>query len=115
MDPRIATFINDLETSDLLKATLVKAVCSMYADTQPAIVEKFIYGGIGFFLGEELIGGVFAYSNHVSAEFSTGHGLSDPAGRLEGKGTARRHLKLRQIADLEDKLVGSFVRQVAQR
>jgi hypothetical protein len=114
LDPRIAAFINDLETSDPLKATLVKSVRSLYADAQPAIEETFIYGGIGFFLGKELIGGVFAHTNHVSVEFSTGNGLSDPARCLEGKGKSRRHLKLRQITDLEDKQVGSFVRQVAQ-
>lgn len=112
MDPRIEAFITDLEASAPTKAAIVKSVRSIFAAMQPALREKFIYGGIGMFLGEELIGGIFAYANHVTVEFSLGEGLADPSQSLEGKGKSRRHLKLRHPDDIEDKKVGFFIQQV---
>lgn len=73
------------------------------------------YGGTVFMTDPDtpssLLGGVFAYTDHVSVEFSNGAGFSDPDGLLEGKGKARRHIKLRGLADLERKDVAGFLAQ----
>ncbi|HEY1015171.1 MAG TPA: DUF1801 domain-containing protein [Herpetosiphonaceae bacterium] len=111
MDSKVAQFAEDLSQSDPVKAEIVAAVRSIYREAEPALEERFIYGGIGMFLGGELVGGIFAYANHVTVEFSVGDGLADPGRLLEGKGKSRRHLKLRQAADIAGKTVASFVSQ----
>lgn len=58
------------------------------------------------------VGGVFIYKDHVSVEFSNGAGLADQLGVLEGKGKARRHVKLRRLGEIEEKTVAAFLRQV---
>lgn len=112
MDAKVGHFMQKLAQSDPEKADIVASVRSIYRDTQPAVEERCIYGGIGFFVGGELIGGVFAYRHHVTVEFSRKDNLSDPLKLLEGKGKSRRHLKLRQSADIAEKTVLAFVRQV---
>ncbi len=57
------------------------------------------------------VAGVFVYTNHVSVEFSDGAAFDDPDGLLEGKGKARRHLKLEALSDIDDKSVETFLRQ----
>lgn len=73
------------------------------------------YGGTVFMTDVDspstLVGGVFVYADHLSLEFSNGATFTDPDGRLEGKGKARRHLKLRALSDIDDKDVVGFLRQ----
>ncbi|MBY4894654.1 DUF1801 domain-containing protein [Rhodobacteraceae bacterium N5(2021)] len=57
------------------------------------------------------VGGVFIYKDHVSVEFSEGASLRDPGGHLEGKGKARRHVKLRTFGDIDGKDLAGFLRQ----
>jgi len=57
------------------------------------------------------IGGFFAYTGHVSFEFSHGAALDDPRGLLEGKGKFRRHLKLRNLKDIAEKDCLEFLKQ----
>ena len=56
-------------------------------------------------------GGTFVSKHHVSFEFSRGYSLDDPDGLLEGTGKYRRHLKIRELSDIEDKSVKFFVKQ----
>ena len=55
--------------------------------------------------------GHFIYKQHVSLEFSNGYQLDDPDSILEGKGKFRRHIKLRELADIEEKSVRLFLQQ----
>jgi hypothetical protein len=53
---------------------------------------------------------VFAYSEHVSVEFGRGCDLADPHGVLEGSGKFRRHIKLRNLADIEARHLADTLR-----
>ena len=68
---------------------------------------RSMYGGTVFELDRDnprsRIGGVFAYANHVSLEFSHGASFEDPHDVLEGNGKLRRHIKLRALSDICDK------------
>lgn len=57
------------------------------------------------------IGGYFFYNAHMSLEFTQGASLSDPDALLQGKGKYRRHLKIRQLADLQQVQVATFLQQ----
>ena len=52
---------------------------------------------------KHFVGGIFAFNDHVSLEFSEGASLDDPAKLLEGKGKARRHLKFQTVEDVTAK------------
>jgi hypothetical protein len=76
----------------------------------PEISERMMYGGIMFTL-EKDFGGVFAYKDHVSLEFSQGSQFNDPNKLLQGSGKFRRHLKFSSSEDVDDKMVLFFVDQ----
>lgn len=57
------------------------------------------------------VGGVFAYDGHVSLELAKGAEFADPDGVLEGKGKARRHVKLRTLEDIAEKGCAGFLEQ----
>lgn len=59
---------------------------------------------------KKFVGGIFAYKDHVSLEFSEGASFDDPDGRLEGKGKNRRHLKFTAAEDVEAKGAEGFLR-----
>jgi hypothetical protein len=55
--------------------------------------------------------GIFAYTNHVSLEFTNGTLLDDPEKLLEGEGKNRRHIKLASLSDIAGKRCEDFLRQ----
>jgi hypothetical protein len=79
----------------------------------PQAGHRPMYGGLVFErqLGTAKSGvcGLFAYSEHISIEFSQGAALDDPMGVLEGAGKARRHIKLRSMGDILAKDVGGYI------
>ncbi len=74
-----------------------------------------MYGGLMFELEEgnrkSGIGGVFISRNHISFEYSSGYKLSDPDNILEGGGKYRRHIKIRNFNDVDDKQLVNFFKQ----
>lgn len=77
-----------------------------------AFVEK--YGGL---IVESVPGqpksqfcGIFAYTSHVSLEFTYGSQLDDPDRILEGSGKHRRHIKINRPSDITDKSCEAFLR-----
>ncbi len=55
--------------------------------------------------------GIFAYTSHVSLEFTHGALLVDPEKVLEGGGKQRRHIKVASMADIVEKQCENFLRQ----
>lgn len=95
---------------------IAAAAKSLAADIAPNLSFEPKYGGEVMVPDptnpKHFVGGVFTYKDHVSVEFSQGAGLDDPVGVLEGKGIARRHLKLHALADIEGKSLATFLRQI---
>ncbi len=91
------------------------AVKEIVARLCPEARGRAMYGGTIFErqpgVYKSGFGGVFCYQRHVSLEFSEGARLNDPDGMLEGRGKARRHLKLRALSDIEAKQVEAFLIQ----
>jgi hypothetical protein len=79
----------------------------------PQAGHRPMYGGLVF---EHELGraktsvcGVFAYSTHISIEFTHGAALADPMGVLEGAGKLRRHIKMRSMGDILAKDVEGYI------
>jgi hypothetical protein len=63
---------------------------------------------------KKFVGGVFAYKDHVTMEFSEGATFSDPEGLLQGKGKNRRHLKFESVQDIRTNVIEEFLRQALE-
>ena len=97
------------------QAAIIDALEELVAEAVPELHGRSMYGGqmlereAG--VAATAVGGYFGYKAHVSFEFSHGARLNDPDGMLEGSGKARRHLKLRSVADIEAKGCAGFLAQ----
>ncbi|MBD3788497.1 MAG: DUF1801 domain-containing protein [Sphingomonadales bacterium] len=99
-------------------AALARDLLALAAEVLPGAERLEKYGGvvlrrIAGQAGTECCG-VFVYRAHVALEFTEGYRLADPAGRLEGGGKRRRHLKLRAPQDIAAKDCRGFLEQLAR-
>jgi hypothetical protein len=100
---------------DKTKSDIVDAVIDLATAHSSNLFPTAKYGGTVFLTDPDtqgsFIAGVFAYADHVTVEFSNGANFDDPSGVLDGKGKARRHIKLRSVDDITDKNVAGFLDQ----
>ncbi len=109
-DIKTQAFIDNIKVIDHSKYQILIKLREIVFGHYPKVEEKIMYGGIIFSIKEDF-GGVFAYQNHVSFEFSQGFKFEDTEKLLEGKGKYRRHLKFKSIEDVDTKKVDYFVKQ----
>jgi len=105
----VQKFISDLFYIDQVKAEIVVELYKMFELHNSFFTDKFIYGGIGIYLGDELIGGIYVSKNHVSLVFSDGCKLEDTYKVLEGSGKFRRHIKVRELAEIDSKHCSVYI------
>ena len=112
---RVEKFIDDLLSIDEEKADLLLSLQKIILKICPTAQKEIKYGGLVFNSDAELICGIFIRKKHISLEFSFGNEFSDPKRYLEGSGKFRRHLKIMNDSDIENKNVGFFVSQAFDR
>jgi hypothetical protein len=105
----VDTFLVDLKRTDEKSYSILAHLRDIIFEMHPTSSEKLMYGGIVFFMDNEMFGGIFAYKDHVSIEFSKGYLMQDLLNRLEGKGKFRRHLKLQSELDIKVKDVAYYI------
>jgi hypothetical protein len=110
---QVQNFLDDIVVVDPDKSEIIEKLREVVFLTDPGVTERIMYGGILLAL-EQDFGGIFAFKKHVSFEFSHGVHMNDPDNILEGGGKFRRHLKIYDMADIETKVVTSFVKQALQ-
>lgn len=102
---------------ETVKLSIIAAVVALATNLRPDVHIGTKYGGTVFVTDPDapetvgLVGGVFGYKDHVSVEFSQGAGFGGPIALLEGKGKTRRHVKLRNLNDIDEKNVAGFLSQ----
>lgn len=100
--------------ADLIVATLKEIV----EDAAPDVRFLPKYGGevLAPFQDNDkkFVGGVFAYKDHVTMEFSEGASFVDPDAQLQGKGKNRRHLKFESVQEIRANVVEEFLRQALE-
>ncbi|MEX2597288.1 MAG: DUF1801 domain-containing protein [Salibacteraceae bacterium] len=107
----VQKFLGEIKTTDSIKSDVLLEIRQIIFDFFPKTDEKIMYGGIVFFLNDELFSGLFLNKKHVTLEFSLGFLMKDPHDFLEGRGKYRRHLKIRTKEDIVDNDVSFFVQQ----
>ncbi len=104
----VEQLLTDLSLTDPVRYELVQAVRQCIYSVAPHASECVKYGGF-MFSGAEQFCGVFAYTEHVSLEFSRGCDLEDPYQVLEGKGKLRRHIKVHTTHDIDAKYLCEYL------
>lgn len=107
-DP-VAALLEEVRFASEERYALMEAVRDLARRTLGPIEEEVKYGGILFASGGVPVGGVFAYAQHVSVEFSKGAAIQDPFGFLEGAGRSRRHVKIRAHEDVRRKHLAAYL------
>lgn len=106
--PRVTQLLEDIRSLGEDRFALVQALRQHILAMGPAVSEEVKYGGLLFGAGTPFCG-VFAYTHHVSLEFSAGAALPDPHQMLEGSGKLRRHIKLTTLQDIANKHVHTYL------
>ena len=104
----VDALVDDLRMLGEERHATVEAVRSLVAKSFATVSEEVKYGGI-LFASEIQFCGVFAYKEHVSVEFSSGAGITDTFGYLEGSGKFRRHVKLTNVKDIKTKHLKEYL------
>ena len=100
--------LDDIRLLGIEQYLIVEAVRALVKSSFTDTLEEVKYGGI-LFSSDLQFCGVFAYKEHVSVEFSMGAKIADTYGFLEGRGKGRRHLKLFNVIDVEEKRLVQYL------
>ena len=111
----VQEYLDDLNVLRGEQAAIADALLGLFRKHGPNLEEGIKYGGIVFHCGGRIVGGIYAYRNHVSLEFSEGSTLNDPEDVLEGKGKFRRHLKFREVGNIDELNAENFIRQALRK
>ncbi len=107
----VQKFLDEIQLIDAEKSDILIEIHEIIFSHFPKTDERIMYGGIVFFLNDEMFSGLFLNKKHITLEFSKGFLLEDPNRILEGKGKYRRHLKILTKEDILSKGVSFFVKQ----
>jgi hypothetical protein len=108
MSKTVEALLGDIRLLGEEQFQIVEQVRALAKKTFKPLAEEIKYGGILFASGHPF-GGVFAYKEHVSVEFSHGAKISDTDGFLEGSGKGRRHIKLRTVGGIKAKKLAKYM------
>ncbi len=109
---KVQQFISDLADIDTEKFEIVTELYSLLSKANKNFTDKFIYGGIGIYVGDTLIGGIWVSKKHVSLVFSDGYKLDDSYKVLEGSGKYRRHIKVQKFEDIKQKSCKEYIQKL---
>ena len=108
---KVQKFLNGIMLIDAERYDILIEIREIIFNHFPRTDERIMYGGIVFFLHDEMFSGLFLNKKHITLEFSKGFLMEDPNRTLEGKGKYRRHLKILKKDDILGKGVSFFVKQ----
>ena len=111
---KVKSFLDDLQMSNEAHFEIFLKIREIVLNVSPDLEDDIKYGGLVFLEGNLLICGIFSYREHLSIEFGRGVELDDPNKLLEGNGKYRKHLKIYNMNDVENKDVKGFVEKVVK-
>lgn len=114
MDIKVRKFLDDEQYVSMERFEIITAIRELFYESNPLLGESIKYGGLTYSRSKKskkLVGGIYSYKNHVSIEFSNGIDFLDSKGALEGSGKRRRHIKIREKRDIENKFVAFYIRE----
>ena len=107
----IEQFIKNIFQKDHSHGEMISELKELALFINPKATLNIKYGGLCFFIDNELCTGFFVYTKHLSVEFGQGFEFTNKYKQLEGKGKYRRHIKLLNLDDIEKKHVEYYLKQ----
>lgn len=108
-------FLTDLHFISTDQFEMMILIRDVFLKSNKNLVEEIKYGGLTFNLKGSLIGGIYAYKDHVSIEFSNGANFTDLDSILDGQGKKRRHIKIYTSDDVIKKNSEYFINQASTK
>jgi hypothetical protein len=102
-----------LESLSADQAEIVSALRRIVTKAEPKAKESFKWAQPVYESGDPFCY-VKAFKNAVNFGFWRGVDLDDPMGRLEGSGEKMRHVKIRQLSEIDEEMFAGFVKQAVQ-
>lgn len=111
---KVNEFLMDIQATSPDKFEIMQSIRNIFSSANSDLTEEIKYGGLVFQMCNVLVGGIFPYKKHISIEFSHGAELPDSSGFLEGNGKKRRHLKIVEKNDIENKNASLYISQAVK-
>lgn len=96
-----------------IKGEIVTKIRQIILDVSPDIKESIKWAQ-PIYESNGPIAYIKALKNHVNFGFWRGIDIVDPKGILQGSGEKMRHIKLKNLADIDENLFSDFIRQAIE-
>ena len=108
---KVNEFLSDIQNTFPDSYKTIQEIRKLFFEENSDLSEEIKYGGITFNVLDDLVAGIYLYKKHISIEFSHGSSFQDPEKQLEGKGKMRRHLKIIDNEDINNKSCRFYIKQ----
>lgn len=109
-----ATFDLYLADQPPKNRTIIRALRKFVQGVAPKLAESVKWGNGCWVKGKDPVAYVYSDKAYVQFGFFRGASLDDPRHLLEGKGAYVRHIKVRKVADIDERAFGTLLRQAAR-
>src|SRR5258706_6029214 len=109
-----ATFDLYLADQPTKNQTIIRALRKFVRRTLPKLEESVKWGNGCWLEGSVPVAYVYAAPEFTQFGFIRGSSLKDPRGLLEGEGQYVRYIKLRKVADIDERAFAALLRQGAR-
>ena len=93
---------------------IIRALRGFVARVAPELQESVKWGNGCWLEGKAPVAYVYSDTGWVQFGFIRGSSLADPRGLLEGQGQYVRHVKVRQVQDIDEAAFAALLRQAAR-
>jgi len=90
---------------------MIRALRAFVGRVAPKLQESVKWGNGCWLKGKVPVSYVYSDTDWVQFGFVRGSSLTDPKGLLEGQGQYVRHIKVRSLADIDERAFGALLRQ----
>lgn len=93
---------------------IIRALRRFVQRVAPKLEESVKWGNGCWLQGKQPIAYVYSDAKWVQFGFIRGSSLEDPKGLLEGQGQYVRHVKVRKVADIDERAFAALLRQAVR-
>ena len=93
---------------------IIRALRRFVKRVAPKLEESVKWGNGCWLAGKDPVAYVYSDADWVQLGFIRGASLDDPKGLLEGQGRYVRHVKVRKVADIDERAFGALLRQAVK-
>jgi hypothetical protein len=109
-----ATFDLYLADQQPKNQRIIRALRAFVGRVAPGLQESVKWGNGCWLQGKAPVAYVYSAPDYVQFGFIRGSSLSDPRGLLEGQGQYVRHIKVRQVQDIDEAAFAALLRQATR-